>query len=88
MEEVPFSEKSVNLYRTAWRHILEYITFHGFKIIFINKGCVNALKYITCLKNIVTYRPTARQQLVYTALANTQQWELCSLWTVLQLVAE
>jgi hypothetical protein len=35
----------------------------------------------------VTYRPTARQWLSIHVPANMQQWELCSLWTMIQLVA-
>jgi hypothetical protein len=36
--------------------------------------------------NIVTYQPTARQRLSIHIPGNTQQWELCYLWTMLQLL--
>jgi predicted NAD-dependent protein-ADP-ribosyltransferase YbiA (DUF1768 family) len=36
--------------------------------------------YIKENECIVTYRPAARQQLSIHVPANTQQWELCSLW--------
>jgi hypothetical protein len=41
---------------------------------------------ITQRKDIVTYRPTARQGLSIHTPTDTQQYELCSPWTVLELV--
>jgi hypothetical protein len=77
------------------KHSISFIRNKQFSCISHKNGLINILikdinlSYHTLffLDDIVTYRSIARQRLSIHAPANTQQLELCSLWTMLQLVA-